>query len=261
MKPKTEEFLYLMLWSADRLMHPTFRNLTDSFESWAYRNGFLRQLDALEKRHLVEPAPDTPQDRVYRLTHVGRLHALGGRDPQARWSRPWDGHWRWVVFDIPTSQNADRKRLRRYLRDRQFGCLQDSLWITPDPVGQERQILADGQTNVESLILIEGRPCAGESDAQLVAGAWDWERINGHYAEHLQWLDRRPSEPLQSKAAAQSLRQWAAEERTAWLAAVQLDPLLPERLLPPGYRGREAWQQRTEVFARTQKQLRTFKSI
>jgi hypothetical protein len=31
-KPRTEELLYFMLWSADRLMRPTFRNLTDSYE-------------------------------------------------------------------------------------------------------------------------------------------------------------------------------------------------------------------------------------
>ncbi len=35
MQPKTEEFLNLLLWSADTLARPTFRNLTDSYESWA----------------------------------------------------------------------------------------------------------------------------------------------------------------------------------------------------------------------------------
>jgi hypothetical protein len=54
MKPKTEEFLYLMLWSADQLARPTFRNLTYSFETWAYRNGLFRELARLEKRQLLE---------------------------------------------------------------------------------------------------------------------------------------------------------------------------------------------------------------
>jgi len=39
MQPRTEEFLNLLFWSAEKLMWPTFRNLTDSYESWAYRNG------------------------------------------------------------------------------------------------------------------------------------------------------------------------------------------------------------------------------
>src|SRR5207249_9957063 len=61
---------------------------------------------------------------VYRLTWQGRLHALGGRDPQARWSREWDGRWRLILFDVPTAQNSHRTRLRRYLRDKCFGYLQ-----------------------------------------------------------------------------------------------------------------------------------------
>jgi hypothetical protein len=35
MKPKTEEFLHLLFWSMDKLTRPTFRNLADSYESWA----------------------------------------------------------------------------------------------------------------------------------------------------------------------------------------------------------------------------------
>src|ERR1041384_8431656 len=64
-KPKTETLLTLLLWNADRLARPTFRNLTESYESWAYRNGFDRQLAILEKRKLVECDPATT-DRVYR---------------------------------------------------------------------------------------------------------------------------------------------------------------------------------------------------
>src|SRR5690348_16092378 len=54
MRAKTEEFLNLLLWSADLLARPTFRNLTDSYEGWAYRNGLLRQAAKLERQHLLE---------------------------------------------------------------------------------------------------------------------------------------------------------------------------------------------------------------
>ena len=47
------------------------------------------------------------------------------------------------------------------------------MWITPDPLAQEREILGGGKTNVESLLLLEARPCAqplahrmGEDDRQ-----------------------------------------------------------------------------------------------
>src|SRR5450756_336879 len=220
MKPKTEEFLNLLLWSADRLMRPTFRNLTDSYEGWAYRNGLLRQVATLEKQQLVERNPASPDDRLYRLTWQGRLHALGGRDPQTRWSREWDGRWRLVLFDVPTTQNTQRTRLRRYLQDRGFGYLQNSVWITPNSLEEDRRILVGGKINVESLILLEARPCAGESDAEIVAGAWDFELINRRYARHLKILGERPGGTLRNETAAKSLLRWAAAERETWLDAV-----------------------------------------
>ena len=73
MKPKTEELLYLLLWSCERLARPTFRNLTDSFEAWAYRNGLHRQLAELERQKFLEAqatvsAGDGARERVLRLT-------------------------------------------------------------------------------------------------------------------------------------------------------------------------------------------------
>src|SRR5258708_7330319 len=98
MKPKTEEFLNLLIWSAHLLIRPTFRNLTGSYESWAYRNGLLRQALRMEKQQLIDSNFNAGGDRLFRLTAQGRLRALGGRDPEERWARRWDGHWRLVLF-------------------------------------------------------------------------------------------------------------------------------------------------------------------
>ncbi len=208
---------------------------------------------------MLERDSAASDDRIYRLTWKGRLQALGGRDPQARWSREWDGRWRLVLFDVPTPRNSHRARLRRYLRHKGFGYLQNSVWITPDSLEEERQILVDGKINVESLILLEARPCAGESDAEIVAGAWDFASIKRNYARHLSILDERPARALENEAAARTLLHWAAAEREAWLKAVTSDPLLPERLLPPDYWGQQAWRRRVEVLQAAGRELRTFK--
>lgn len=259
-QPKTEEFLNLLLWSAELLARPTFRNLTDSYESWAYRNGLLRQVATLERQQFLERDATAPDDRLYRLTAQGRLHVLGGRDPEAQWARPWDGLWRLVLFDVPTGQNAHRERLRRYLRHRAFGYLQNSVWISPDPLIAEREVLGGGKINVESLILLEARPCAGESDAEMVAGAWDFECINRRYVRHLKILDERPGDALGNGVAAKALLRWSATEREAWLDAVKNDPLLPGRILPPDYLGQRAWRRRVEALRAASRQLRTFKA-
>jgi len=258
MQPKTEEFLHLLLWTSDLLARPTFRNLTDSYEGWAYRKGFMRQIAALEKRQLLERDANAPDDRLYRLTAQGRLRVLGGRDPEERWARPWDGQWRLVLFDVPTKQNAQRERLRRYLRDRGFGYVQNSVWITPDPLTGERELLGSGRINVESLLLLEARPCAGESDTQIVAGGWDFALINLRYGRYLKILEQRPRGALRSEAAAKALQRWAAAEREAWREAVKNDPLLPGRILPSDYLGQQAWRRRVEVLHDAGRQLCTF---
>lgn len=260
MNPKTEELLYLLLWSADMLTRPTFSNLNGSFESWAYRNGFGQQLARLARRRLIEGDAGGPDDRLYRLTAAGRLHALGGRDPEERWSRPWDGRWRLVLFDVPMNRNAERERFRRYLRSRGFGCLQNSVWITPDPLGEERRLLAGGRINVESLLLLEARPCAGEPDSEIVQGAWDFARINDGYGRNQRILRERPKIPPRSPEAAKAWLRWARRERAAWLEAVSADPLLPRQILPSDYPGRTVWHERMKVLREAGQELRVFGS-
>jgi phenylacetic acid degradation operon negative regulatory protein len=256
-KPKTEELLYLLLWSCDQMFNPTFRNLTDSFEAWAYRNGLLRQLHALEQQRFLERSVSRPDPRLLRLTEKGRLHALGGRDPEAEWARPWDGQWRLVVYDVPVQQNSRRWKLSRYLRSQHFGCLQNSVWVSPDPLTEQRKILAGAVADVESLILLEARPSAGESDEEIVLGAWDFDAINRCYLAHMSILDSRPSGALRGKNS-RAFHRWASDEREAWQSAVTVDPLLPRPLLPKGYAGRKAWKQRIATLARARKQLETF---
>jgi phenylacetic acid degradation operon negative regulatory protein len=257
MQPKTEELLHLLLWSAERLTRPTFRNLTDSYEAWAYRSGLLRQTAKLEKHRLIERDHTNLKDRIYRLTEHGRLHALGGRDPEAQWSRRWDGKWRLVLFDLPMDRQVQRGKLRRYLRARGFGCLQGSVWVTPNPTLGEREILAGGVTDVESLLLLEARPCAGERDEEIVAGAWDFPAINRRYARYLKVLERWPEETAPNSDSPEVLLRWAADERRAWQAAVEVDPLLPQRLLPKDYLGRQAWNRRVEILGKAGRLLRS----
>jgi len=146
------------------------------------------------------------------------------------------------------------------LQRRGFGYLQNSVWITLDPVNEERALLADGPVDVESFILLEARPCAGETDAEIVAGTWDFDDINLRYRAHERVLTRRPRGRLGSRAGAMAFQRWLQEERVSWLQAVWRDPLLPASLLPPTYTGRGAWRNRVETMAEAAEQMREFQS-
>jgi phenylacetic acid degradation operon negative regulatory protein len=258
MDSKTEELLCMLLWAGDMLARPTFRNLTDSFESWAYRNGFLRQLQRLEKQSWLESREAGTKDRLYRLTEAGRLAALGGRDPEANWNRRWDRYWRLVLFDVPEAKGSARNRLRNFLRQRGFGYLQNSVWITPHPIVEERAILMDGPVNVESFVVLEARPCAGENDSQIVAGAWDFAAINQRHQTYQDVLAKIPRRPLHDENSASAFHRWLRVEREAWLDAIERDPLLPDELLPPDYLGRVSWQKRLAVMTKVGEAMRDF---
>jgi DNA-binding transcriptional regulator PaaX len=242
MKPKNEELLYFLLWTADTLMNPSWRNLNDSFEAWAWRKGLSRRLANLAREQLIERHPESDLSRVVRLTEEGKRLALGGRDPVKQWSRPWDGHWRFVLFDIPMHRDELRQPLLRVLRRRHFGYLQKSVWASPDATSDVRAVLGESRVQTDAFLVLEGKPAAGESDAEVVEGAWDFDLINRRYDQYLSLVQKPP-------APGARLIEWARRENAAWKAALKLDPLLPLPLLPPGYRGREAFQRRKQIFA------------
>jgi phenylacetic acid degradation operon negative regulatory protein len=257
-KPKTEEFLNFLLWNADRLMRPTYHNLFESYEGWAYRNGLLRQIPRLKQRGFLEC--DRADVRICRLTREGRLHTIGGRDPEVCWAEPWDGCWRIAVFDVSTKKNRERDRLRRYLRHQGYGCLQQSVWITPRPLTGEVRHLLNDAIDADSLVFLKGSPCAGESDRDLVASAWSFPRINAEYQAYQRFLDRFEIGTREVENSEERVRHWATAEQKAWLRAVGQDPLLPEQLLPTEYEGKRAWRRRMAILRRSGVLLKQLKS-
>jgi phenylacetic acid degradation operon negative regulatory protein len=235
---------------------PTFRNLTDSFEEWARRNGLQPHLAELERRKWIESSHSRSGDRLCRLTKLGCELVIGRNDPPARWHRRWDGKWRIVLFDVPQNRATERARLRRTLAARGFGYLQNSVWISPDPTSAERSALASGPVDVELLTLLEGRPCAGERDEHIVAGAWDFGAINASHEQHARVLSRCPECKPATEAEARCLWKWFLEERVAWNDAMCIDPLLPKRLLPKEYLGMKNWNRRVLLLRRAATELR-----
>jgi len=247
MTPQTEELLYYLLWTADRLMRPTWRNLNDSFETWAWRNRLSRRLAELARRKLIERHPEPSLARIVRLTQQGRHLALGGRDPVNQWNRPWDGKWRLILFDVPEVQSRLRQQFRRVLRQFHFGHLQGSVWASPDPPERVRTLLGESDVEAKALLVIEGRPATGETDQSIVDGAWDFPLIRRRYLRYLSFLDATP--PQDSR-----LIGWSRQENNFWQNAVGVDPLLPRALLPSDYLGFEALRRRQSILAKLARQ-------
>jgi len=210
----------------------------------------FRQLEQMESRQLIERRSSGGAEAVYRLSAQGRLVALGGYDPVVEWGRRWDGRWRLVLFDLPQTKASARAKLRRFLQSSRFGYLQNSVWISPDPLDSISRELSATAADVESLITMEARPAAGESDADIVAGAWNFQRINRGYERCLEVLAQLPTAKPRDPSSAEELLRWARLEKRTWQNAVDADPLLPTSLLPAEYLGTQAWKERIRVLAK-----------
>src|SRR6185295_4510945 len=155
--------------------------------------------------------------------NAGRLRALGGRDPEKCWKRKWDGYWRVVVFDISAKEDKTRNALHYYLRNHGFGCLQRSVWITPDAIDDVKKDMAPESAKVKSMAFLKAQLCGGERNEQIVRAAWDFGRIHELYDDYLAVLARKP--PLRSAdfTSAKAFQAWIAEERQAWASVMSKD--------------------------------------
>lgn len=249
MKTKTELLLYRVHWLAEKALRPTFRNLEQSFEGWAYRSGLLAQIERLEAQGFLEAKRDpVTGDRLYRLTEAGRRVATGGRDPVAAWAKEWDRRWRLFLFDIPECERSKRRKLTRALASAGCGCLQGSVWISPVTPHALAKLMSEDDSECSQLLLLHAESKGKRVDEQMVLSAWDFESINERFRNAIAVMERFPG--VAREVARQQLDEWSSEENAAWRAALAGDPLLPGELLPKDYLGREAWKRRESVLAK-----------
>jgi phenylacetic acid degradation operon negative regulatory protein len=219
--------------------------LTTEVASWVWQHtskaGRLdRHLKRLEQAGVLTASGPVDQ-RMLRLTDEGRRQASGGVDPVAQWNRRWDGAWRIVAFDIPEARAGLRKKLRRRLHELRFGYLQNSVWISPDPVEEFRAGLGESGIAPDSLTYFKAFPDGGESSEALVASAWDFGDLAKRYTDYRALLRLRPSRVAGTPAA---WVHWLELEHRAWSHIAHRDPFLPAALLPRDYDGRTVWAER-----------------
>lgn len=178
---------------------------------------------------------------------------LGGRDPETHWKRKWDGYWRMFIFDLPAKRVALRRRLLRWLRNRGFGFLQNSVWIHTDPVSDVTEALKDFREDVESFTIMESRCAFGFSNAAIVQGAWYFDEIEKRQHGYLSVIDRCLVTLRRDEVTPPEAFRLVREERDAWEHAMELDPLLPQTLLPRNYLGCQAWEKRKQFLHRLAK--------
>jgi len=174
----------------------------------------------------------------------------GRRDPESFWKEKWDGKWRLFSFELPARKKQTRLQLLRTLKSLGFGRLQDSLWVSPRKDESIKELLDSIDVAADELSIFEARSIRGRDDAGIVQSSWNWSRIGDAYDEYQAQLDRLQvnlKDSMTLKEAGELIR---ADARH-WLAAISLDPLLPQPLDAEGNDGPEIWAKRKEFIAQT----------
>lgn len=246
MKPKAELLLHWFMSSSQDSSLLTFRDWIDVRSGRGKRRAGTRQIRSMEREKLLEKLEGAhSKTTLYRITEKGRLVALGGRDPDRQWNRYWDGLWRFLIFTIPEKERLFRVRLRTQLRRHHFGCMQRSVWVSPDHLQLSREELHDMGVHSEYFSLVEGLPASGHKSRSLVAKSWNFSTINHAWEQLSRHLDMLETLPCLDDCL--NLAHWFKKQFQYWRRVTSLDPLLPGCLLPQNYMGVETWGYRKSV--------------
>jgi len=212
---------------------------------WSTNRNAYRHIDALrDKSYVALDKKSKSGEWVVRVTREGRKKALDEIDPESSWNQDWDGKWISFSFDLPQAARKERQHLRKWLKKRRFGRLQGSLWISHREYAGWTKEIESEDIDPRSLLFQAVIPVGRQTSHEYVEKAWPFKEINKRYSEHVKYLERGASNPEKMNNS------WFEEESNLWKAAFELDPFLPNEILPKGYQGRESWNLRKKVFSR-----------
>ncbi|HEY4025704.1 MAG TPA: PaaX family transcriptional regulator C-terminal domain-containing protein [Candidatus Dormibacteraeota bacterium] len=149
----------------------------------------------------------------------------------------WDGRWLLVSYSLPEPRRGQRDRLRQGLSFLGLGSLGNGLFATPHDLREQVRDLIR-RCGVEADVTMHHGTLEWPAEpAQVVARAWDLERLGARYAEFLERIRRGLPDALAGTLA----------DRDAFCRRFLLtheyrrfpfsDPDLPDALLPPGWVG------------------------
>jgi phenylacetic acid degradation operon negative regulatory protein len=198
-------------------------------------------LSRLRRRGLLASSK-TGRRTYYGLTQRARLVLAEGRDRIMAFgtrSEPWDGRWTVAAFSVPEKRRALRHALRTRLRWLGFAPLYDGMWVSPhDAVGQALEVLRD--LEVERATVMLATVPAGSPLAGTPVTAWDLEHIRKLYDGFVEEYEPLLERVRQGGVGASEALITRTALMDTWRNFPNLDPELPDQLLPPGWPRRQA---------------------
>jgi phenylacetic acid degradation operon negative regulatory protein len=157
---------------------------------------------------------------------------------------PWDGSWSVVIFSVPEDQRDVRHVLRTRLRWLGFAPLYDGAWVSPRADTEAAKELLE-ELDVASATVFLGRVAHAINGGDPLS-AWDLDELGATYEEFIKEFGPLLARVDDGDVSAAEAMVARTRVMDVWRQFPNLDPELPEDVLPPGWPRREA----QAIFAR-----------
>lgn len=190
-------------------------------------------------------------DVVFRLSEKGRKLLEQRRPSAASRHRTWDGRWRMVMFDFPEVARKARDAFRRQLRQQRLGCLQKSVWISPDSIIPAWKRLLEETKLTEWVLLFESAELGPVNDVDIACRVWPNKELDQRYKRYLSYFSDLPRSLKKARPSEldAELRREIRRESNSYFAVLEDDPVLPSVLVPRDFSGIRADTLHKEVRA------------
>lgn len=199
-------------------------------------------LKRLEDRGEIERT-ERGDRALFQITQRGKEKINSSDFSLKRKSRNWDGRWYLVSFDIPETQKTSRNLLRKRLLMLGLGKLQRSLWVSPYNYAQEVKKIVTHYHLEKYVEVFRSQLLNPKEPSSFASQIWDLEGLNRRYSQFIEkyrpLLPQFREDPNHSKDSELFKLERTIKEK---LSSILLsDPQLPDKLLPKGFQGEEAY--------------------
>jgi len=210
--------------------------------SFPSRHAYHAAVGRLRKLGLVVDRPVGDGRTVLALTAAGEERLPAACRPEPLWRARWNGLWYVLVYDVPEGRRRYRNALRNFLERMRMGCLQRSVWVSPRDIRPEYDDLKQAAGVDTVSFLFEARTVLGQKARDIVRTAWDFRRLQQIQAWYIDIYTEALARVAADALSEDELIDLSEEELTAYLTAMAEDPLLPRKLCPSDYCGRDAYR-------------------
>jgi DNA-binding transcriptional regulator PaaX len=175
------------------------------------------------------------------LTDNGRNQIPAYFTPEKFWNRRWNDIWYVLVYDVPEVDRKYRDVLRSFLKRMRMGCLQQSVWVTPEDIRPDFDDLSQ-TANIDAFAyLLEARTVLGLSSDRIVSNAWNYDRLELLQTHYCDICEKNIALLDQGSPSPEELADLIRTSLEAYHGAFMEDPLLSSALHPSNYFGKQAF--------------------